>query len=60
MRYIESCEPHDPEKDGDVPKNQAVIELDVETWEVSLLPSESCEQMLKRLLRRNDIEADPG
>lgn len=27
--------PHDPDVDGDIPKNQAVVELDVETWEVS-------------------------
>lgn len=30
-----SREPHDAETDGDVVKNQAVIELDVEAWEVS-------------------------
>ncbi|GFZ50233.1 hypothetical protein JCM24511_07989 [Saitozyma sp. JCM 24511] len=30
---VRQTQPHDPDIDGDVPKNQAVVELDVETWE---------------------------
>jgi hypothetical protein len=29
---IRGTDPHDPEADGDIPKNQAVIELDMQAW----------------------------
>ncbi|KAK4686799.1 non-structural maintenance of chromosomes element 4, partial [Tremellales sp. Uapishka_1] len=32
---IRTEDPHDPDADGDIPKNQTVLEMDMETWELA-------------------------